>query len=153
MRDDTDNSSDRLARSPKHGGPELEARLLSFDLEAELVRLRGQASYENRGPTGATLVKEPDLRIVLMAVRSGGGLREHSASGPISIQVLEGSLRVRLRDRTVELAHGQLLAIESDIRHDVEALSDSAFLLTIGRTTYEHVSDRHEPGTRSRDVT
>ena len=49
-------------------------------------------------------------------------------------------------DERVELATGQLLALEPGIPHDVEAIEDSAFLLTIGRTTYEHVSDWHERG-------
>jgi quercetin dioxygenase-like cupin family protein len=52
---------------------------------------------------------------------------------------------VRLPTASIELTAGQLLAVESGIRHDVEAIEDSAFLLTIGRTTYENVSDRHEP--------
>jgi quercetin dioxygenase-like cupin family protein len=64
----------------------------------------------------------------------------------LSLQVMEGSLRVGMPDERMELTAGMLLALESDIPHDIEASTDSVFLLTIGRTTYEHVSDLHEPG-------
>jgi quercetin dioxygenase-like cupin family protein len=132
--------------SPKHGGRPIEAPIMSFDLMAELEQLRRQPSYDAGSPTGRTLLKVPDLRIVLMALRAGGRMREHHASGPISIQALAGSVRVRVSDATFDLSAGQLLALESGIRHDVEAVGDTAFLLSIGRTTYDHVSDMHEPG-------
>lgn len=143
--DSAENPLFGATRSPKHGGPDIEGPVLRFDLHTELQQLRGQRNYQESGPAGRTLVKEPDLRIVLMALRAGAGLPEHHASGPISIQVIEGGVRVRLPNNSVELKSGQLLAVESGMRHDVEAIVDSAFLLTVGRTTYDHVSERHEP--------
>jgi len=141
----TDNPFFGATRSPKHGGPDIEAPVLRFDLHTELEQLKRQRNYQERGPAGRTLVKEPDLRIVLMALKAEAGLSEHHASGPISIQVIEGGLRVRLPNTSAELRVGQLLAVESGMRHDVEAIVDSVFLLTIGRTRYDHVSERHEP--------
>jgi quercetin dioxygenase-like cupin family protein len=113
-------------------------------LRQELEELRRQPVYGTSVPSGTTLVKEPDLRIVLMALRAGGRMEKHHASGPISVQVLEGQVRMRLPDRDVEIPAGRLLALEPKIPHDVEAMEDSAFLLTIGRTYYQHVSDHHE---------
>ena len=144
---DQDHDSTRGAsRSPKHGGRALAAPVLSFSLRTEVEQLRQQQSYQNGEPSGRTLVKEPDLRVVLLALRAGARLKEHHAPGPISIQVIEGPIRVSLPAESVDLTAGQLLALESGVRHDVEAIEDSAFLLTIGRTTYEHVSELHEPG-------
>jgi quercetin dioxygenase-like cupin family protein len=117
---------------------------LTFDLRAELDGLRRQAAYAAGEPTGTTLLKEPNLRIVLMALRAGGRMVEHRASGPISVQPLEGRFRFSLQDQGVELAVGQMLALEPGIPHSVEAIEDSVFLLTIGRTTYTDVHDHHE---------
>ncbi len=144
-RDGVDTSPRKEFQSPKHGGPSIAASALEFDLRSEIEQLRHGRNYENGGPSGRTLLKEQDLRIVLMALKAGGRMLEHSASGPCSIHAIEGLVRVHLADRQAELGPGCLLAIESAIRHDVEALEDSAFLLTIGRTKYEHVSDSHEP--------
>lgn len=123
---------------------DLAGPVLTFDLKEELDGLRRRPLYGTGAPSGRTLVKEPDLRIVLMALKAGGRLEEHDASGPISVQVLEGRVRMRLRDQDVEISAGRLLTLQPDILHDVEAMEDSAFLLTIGRTYYQHVSDHHE---------
>ena len=131
--------------SPKHGGRALAASVLQFDLPTEIEHLRQGRTYEHGGPNGRTLLKEPDLRIVLITLKAGGRMEEHSASGPSSIHVIEGSVRVRVADGQGELGPGSLLAMESAVRHEVEAVEDSTFLLTIGRTKYEHVSDSHEP--------
>jgi hypothetical protein len=40
-------------------------------------------------------------------------------------------VRLELLDRTVDLPAGHLLALESSIEHDVEALEESGFLLTV----------------------
>jgi quercetin dioxygenase-like cupin family protein len=144
-RDGVDTSPRTKPQSPNHGGPSLAAPVREFDLPAEIRQLQHGRIYEHGNPSGRTLLKEQDLRIVLIALRAGGRMEEHSASGPSSIHVIEGSVRVHLADRQAELGPGYLLALESAVRHDVEALEDSAFLLTLGRTKYEHVSDSHEP--------
>jgi quercetin dioxygenase-like cupin family protein len=123
----------------------LSGPVLCFDLPAEVEGLRRQPAYQSTAPSGKTLVKERDLRVVLIALRSKSRLERHDASGPISVQTIEGRLRLRLPEQTVELPAGRLLVLEPGIPHDVEAIEDSAFLLTIGRTRYQEVSDRHEP--------
>jgi quercetin dioxygenase-like cupin family protein len=133
---------DRLVH---HDDRILAAPVLRFELQAQLNELRRKRSYGSGGPTGKTLVKEPDLRIVLMALGAGSRMEKHRASGPISIHVIDGRIRIHLPTASTELVHGELLALESNIAHDVEAIEDAAFLLTLGRTTYQHVSDQHEP--------
>lgn len=123
----------------------LAAPMLTFDLGAEVEDLRRKPGYAAGEPTGSTLLKEPDLRIVLMALRAGGRMAEHRASGPISVQPIEGRFRFSLTDQSVELTVGKLLALEPGIAHSIEAGEDSVFLLTIGRTTYRDVQDHHEP--------
>jgi quercetin dioxygenase-like cupin family protein len=123
----------------------LSGPLLEFDLASELQTARSQERYAHGDPAGTTLVKEPSLRIVLMAVPAGGRMEQHTASGPISVQVLEGRFHLSTPHGGVDLAPGTLLAIQPGIPHDVEAIEDGAFLLTIGLTTYESVSDHHEP--------
>ncbi|GAC1324159.1 MAG: hypothetical protein NVSMB22_12650 [Chloroflexota bacterium] len=148
--DDNHAAAHEAPSSVTSAGPDNPARALSgpsllFDIRAELDHVRRQKAYQDAGPSGRTLVKEPDLRIVLMALRNGARLEEHETSGPVSIQAIEGRLHVRLPDGGMELRGGQLLALEAGIAHDITALEDCAFLLTIGRTTYQHVSDHHEP--------
>lgn len=137
--------SSRVPPVPGQSSHTLAAPVLHFDLRHEMDQLRQLDTYRHGSPAGRTLVKEPDLRIVLMALKAGARLEEHRASGPISIQALEGTIRLRLREDSIELAQGELLMIEPAIPHDVEAVANAVFLLTIGPTTYQQVSDHHEP--------
>lgn len=104
----------------------------TFDLTAEVARLHDAGRWAG-GRCARTLVKEADLRVVLVALRDGARLDEHRAPGPITIQTLAGHIRLRLGDRTVELPAGGLIALERDAPHAVEALGDGALLLTIGQ--------------------
>ena len=145
---DTDRNLDRSPQESEASSSRdhvLTAPILRFELRTELKGLREQKTYAQGKPSGKTLVKEPDLRIVLMALKAGGRMEDHRASGPISVQGIEGRFRLRLPSGDMELTAGELVSLEPGIPHEVFAVEDAAFLLTIGRTTYDHVSDQHEP--------
>ena len=109
------------------GGP-----LLQFDLAGELDQLHRDASWlQPTGRSSKTLVKHTDLRIVLIAMKANTRMHEHSAAGRISVHSLKGHIRLHLPQQVVDLPAGQLLALDQCIPHDVEAVEDSAFLLTL----------------------
>ena len=83
------------------------------------------------GRSSTTLAKYPDLRIVLVSMKANTRMREHQAAGSISIMTLTGCLRLHLLGHTVDLPAGHLLALDSCVAHDVEALRQSTFLLTV----------------------
>ena len=59
-------------------------------------------------------------------------MNEHRAEARISIQALVGKIRLHLPEQEpLELSAGQLLALDCGMPHDVEALEESAFLLTV----------------------
>lgn len=116
--------------------PELAQPILQFDLAAEIEHLRREDSWQRgTGRSSTTLVKQPDFRIVLIAMKSATEMKEHRADGRISIHTIIGHLRLKLPSQTVEVRAGHLLALDPCIVHDVEALEDSVFLLTISWPT------------------
>jgi quercetin dioxygenase-like cupin family protein len=94
--------------------------------------MRGEDAYRREGHTARTLVREEDMRIVLVVMSAGARIKEHRANETVSIQALRGQVRLRLPDRTADLPAGRLLVLERGLPHDVEAVSESAFLLTLG---------------------
>jgi quercetin dioxygenase-like cupin family protein len=115
-----------------HRLPGLAEPLLQVDLERELQLLRQEDSWQRRtGRSSKTLAKYPDFRIVLILMKGGTRMRQHRAEGRISIQQLKGQVCVHLADRKVSVSAGQLLMLDCGVLHDVEALEESALLLTI----------------------
>ena len=106
------------------------AAYLEFDLARELEQLRREFAWSS-GQNAKTLVKYDDFRVVLTALNAGARLPGHQTEGRISIQTVAGHILVRAQGRTFDLPAGSLLALDQGLPHDVEALEESAFLLTI----------------------
>ena len=112
--------------------PQLAEPSLQFDLVSELQQLRGEESWQREtGRSSKTLAKYPDFRIVLVLMKANTQMKEHRAEGRISIHHLLGKICVHLPDQKVNLTEGQLLVLDCGMVHDVEALEESAFLLTV----------------------
>jgi len=110
----------------------LSGSVLQFNLASELDQLHRDESWLHpTGRSSKTLVKYPDLRIVLIAMKANTSMHEHTAAGRISVHSLKGHIRLRLPEQVVDLPAGCLLALDHCVPHDVEASEDSAFLLTL----------------------
>ena len=103
---------------------------LEFDLTRELEQLHCEPQPSN-GQNAKTLVKYDDFRVVLIALKAHTRIPGHQAEGRISIQAIRGHMRLRALNRTFDLRAGSVLALDQGVAHDVEALEDSALLLTI----------------------
>jgi quercetin dioxygenase-like cupin family protein len=105
---------------------------LTYDLAAEAEALAREPSWQAHGHNAKTLVKHPDFRVVLIALRAGARMQEHKTDQCVTIHALSGRLRLHLPQSTLDLPTGALLALEQTTLHDVEALVDSVFLLSLG---------------------
>lgn len=104
--------------------------VLTFNLYTEIRRLQSEQPWQAEH-TANTIVKYPDLRIILVALKNGGKLLEHRTAGRISIQTLSGLIEVHTPDGIIQMPVGHLLTLDHDLVHDVVAIGDSVFLLTI----------------------
>jgi quercetin dioxygenase-like cupin family protein len=103
---------------------------LTFDLAQQIRELR-QESYWQSGRNSKTLAKYADFRIVLTALQAKTTIHEHHSAGRISVQTLEGHLQMHAGGKEFDLPAGRMLVLDRSLPHDVLAIEDSAFLLTI----------------------
>jgi quercetin dioxygenase-like cupin family protein len=111
---------------PPHAKPATAFDLASIDRD-----LRLEEAYVRTGHTARMLVRDPDLRVVLVVMKAGSRISEHRAEETATIHVLAGHLRLGLPSGGVELSAGQLLVLERAVPHDVEAVTETRFLLTL----------------------
>ncbi len=108
---------------------ELPGPALAVDLNAEIVRLRNAETLPG-GVSRERLVRYPDLRISLNVLKAGTRIEEHHDPGRICVHTVAGHIRMRALGKIFDLPQGQMLVLDRAVRHDVEAVEDSAFLLT-----------------------
>jgi hypothetical protein len=64
-------------------------------------------------------VEEAEFRLVLTALKAGARVRQHRTKAWVSIEMIAGHLRIHVPGQVV------------DVPHELEALDESAFLLTL----------------------
>jgi len=111
---------------------DLAAEHLLIDIGEAVTELHGLTpDGQNRG--AVTLVKQGGLSVVLTHLHAGGTIAEHSAPGTTTVQVLDGHVCVQIGDETLDVPAGRLIAFDARVRHSVEAIEDSALLLTLAQ--------------------
>lgn len=101
------------------------------NLHEALRELRAKAQGAASGRAAHKLTGGPDSHLTqtIIAMTAGTSLSEHENPGEATLLVLEGTVRLRSGDDAWEGRNGDLLSIP-DARHSLEALLDSAILLT-----------------------
>ncbi len=137
--DKTPRGRAEVATSPLPMKPPA-APLEVIDLDAEVSQLRAQHAWQLHGQSAKTLVKHEHFRVVLIALKAGRRCQEHRAEESVSVQTLQGRIKVHLAsDEAIELGRGRVLALAPALAHDFEAAEDSTVLLTLAWTG-------HRPG-------
>jgi len=97
---------------------------------AEVINLHAALVADPSARTQA-LLKAASLELVHLVLPAGARLPEHAAPGEITLQCLQGSLLLPLRDRTLRLVPGDLVHLAAGEPHAVHAQADSRALLTL----------------------
>lgn len=106
------------------------ADLARFDLLSEIADSE-QCKPWPSGIHARTLYKKQDFRVVLICMEAGAQMKEHHVDGTSSVQILKGQIRYSAQGQVYELRAGSLLALGVSIKHEVEAMEEAGFLLTI----------------------
>ncbi len=125
-----DNPRAVVGRVDPSKAEQVQKPVLSFHIHAEIERLRKDPAW-HKGRITKTLVKYPDFRVVLMVMKAQAIFQEHKSPGRISVEVVSGHIQMHIGDALTDLPTGTLIALDREVLHDVKALEDSAFLLSI----------------------
>jgi quercetin dioxygenase-like cupin family protein len=124
----------------------LDAPLLTFDIPTLLAQLKHEDLWRTGKRNAMTLLKDRGLRVVLIVMHASTAIPSHQAESPLSVQVVEGRLQVRTDAEPVTLKKGHMLALQAGIRHEIEALEESALLLTLAASQSHPAEDKGDAG-------
>ena len=120
-----------LERSSAVAERPLDEEVMIFDLPAILSDLKREITWRTGRRNAVTLLKQPGLRVVLVALKAGAEVASHQTDTPVIVQGLEGRLAVRMDADEHVLTAGQVLTMRPGLTHAVRAQSEAAFLLTL----------------------
>lgn len=97
-------------------------------VEPAITKALDEATAGDKGRSAEILVRDGPLRQTVIGLRAGQVLAEHNSPPAASMYLLRGRVRVTGQDQS-EVVAGEIVAL-THVRHGVEALEDSVFLLT-----------------------
>jgi quercetin dioxygenase-like cupin family protein len=107
-----------------------------FSLQATARELLDRARDASGGRAASTVIggHEKTLRQTVIAMVKGAVLREHENPGEATVHVLAGRVRLAAGQDSWDGRSGDLLVVPVST-HTLEALEDSAVLLTVAKLT------------------
>lgn len=112
----------------------MDAALVTIDIRSITKQVREEKAWTDSDRNAITVFKSDGLRIVLIALHKNAEMKEHTAAGIISVQVLDGQILFTTSERSVAVGKGAMLVLHENIPHSVLAMEESIFLLTLATT-------------------
>lgn len=109
----------------------LDSSMVVIDLPSIINQIKQEPSWKDSDRNAITVYKTNGMRIVLIALHEGAEMVKHTADGIISLQVITGQIKFNTDQQSVELSDGQMLTLHEGIPHNVIAIKETIFLLTL----------------------
>ncbi|MGH9687147.1 MAG: DUF2249 domain-containing protein [Candidatus Acidiferrales bacterium] len=101
--------------------------------------LKELIEYGDKAVRPKILINEPGYRMVLLGLRAGQSMPEHSNPGTVTVHSILGHITFYVKSNPCELRPGEVLSVEAGAPHRLEAHEDSALLvLATGAANVSH---------------
>jgi len=127
-----DDQAKHHVRHPHNENFLAQGGLVAVDIRAEIARLKREPAWAGGDRHGSSLVKGDGINVALMMLKKGAKLQEHHTRAPITLQVIEGRINFVAKGKTQLVTAGTMVALDRAIEHSVEAIEESALVLTVG---------------------
>lgn len=111
----------------------------AVNLDSEIAQLYETEVWQQRGRAAKRLTSFRSFRVTLLALKAGISLGEHHNAGRVTVQTIRGRVHVKAGGKTFDLPPERLVVLDRDVPHDVEAVEESAFLVSVA------FEDRDQP--------
>ncbi|HKB45544.1 MAG TPA: hypothetical protein VKC90_14185 [Chitinophagaceae bacterium] len=108
----------------------IDALYVFVDLPDFIRQLKEEPAWEKNDRNGITVFKTDNLTMVLTVLHDKATIKDNQVDGLVTLQVIEGMIRVSTIDGDIGMKEKQLINLHSNESHSIEALSDCAFLLS-----------------------
>jgi uncharacterized protein (DUF2249 family)/mannose-6-phosphate isomerase-like protein (cupin superfamily) len=97
--------------------------------------LRELIEYNDSKPFPKVLMNQPGYRMVLMNMRSGQKIPEHATKEMVTVYAVSGHITFYAGDHDCDLRAGEVVCLDAEVSHRLEAHEDSALLVIAAGNT------------------
>ncbi len=119
--------ADERARQPLRPGA---GGIVALKIADEIAHLKSGPEWQSGDRHSTSLVKDDALNVMLMVLKKGARLHPHRTKGPVVVQVVSGSIQFSCESEQHLISAGEMVGLDRGVTHSVEALAESALLLT-----------------------
>ncbi len=102
-----------------------------FDLPSMINDLKGNQTWNKEDIKTRVLLKSREKQILLTALHDATEIDSYQANESITFQIMEGKVRLNIRNESVILGQGQLFTIQENIKYTLTTKEETVLLITI----------------------
>ena len=107
--------------------------ILDTAVEASPAAITDLISRQSGGITSRTLLELPATTVTLFSFDAGQALSEHTAPFHALVQVVAGTLEIRIGQEEHTVEAGMLIVMPPDVPHALRATETTTMILTMAR--------------------
>jgi len=108
----------------------LDGTYVFVDLPSYIRQIREEKAWEKSDRNGITVFKSDSITTVITVLQKGSAMRDSQTDEFLSVQVLDGNVRFSTPEGDIDAVKNQQITFHPQVRHSIEALSESIILLT-----------------------
>ncbi len=112
----------------------IDAPFVFAGLPAFILQLKKEDAWQKNDRNGITLFKTGNVTVVLSALHEGAEVLDNTVDGIVTVQVLEGTVRISTSEGDVDLKEKELVAFHPNTTHSIKASSETVLLITNSST-------------------
>ena len=117
-------------RNRPQGDRVLDAPYVFADLPAFTNQVKDEKTWEKSDRNAITVFKTEGMTITLSALKSAAVIKDNTVNGFLTVQVLEGKIKMETLEGDTEMDEHQLITFHPGVPHSIEAINDAILLLT-----------------------
>jgi quercetin dioxygenase-like cupin family protein len=122
--------TNEATRNRPQGDRVIDAPYVYADIPAFIKQVKDESAWDKSDRNAITVFKTDNMTIVVSALKEGAVIKDNVVKGFLSVQVLEGALKMETLEGDGEMGEHQMMVFHPGIPHSLEATLDSVLLIT-----------------------
>jgi quercetin dioxygenase-like cupin family protein len=103
----------------------------------QICAFLSNVAYNNDGPKIELMFQNNSSKELRIAMKAGQVMKSHKAPFPITVSIFKGRINFGVNGIIQNLTIGDVVALDSNVVHDLTALKDSIIRLSLSRADSE----------------